>query len=171
MIRVAFATDDQKTVNLHFGAAEQFVLYDVDPGVAHLVGIGRFVKARMKGINAERRPDEPAPAPDEVALTEDKVISKIEFLRSCSAVYAAKIGVSSIKRLMQTQIHPIIVNKGYLIVDLLNEVSLALSCGGLAWVESAQAAPKVLDIPGEIFTGDDEALDTDNLITSIDDIA
>jgi nitrogen fixation protein NifX len=171
VIRVAFATDDLKTVNLHFGAAEQFVLYDVDPGVAHLVGVGHFVKARMKGINAERKPDEPAPPPDEVLLTEDKVISKIEFLRSCSAVYAAKIGVSSIKRLMQTQIQPIIVNKGYSIVELLNEVSLALACGGLSWVESAKASPKALEIPGEIFSNDDEILDTSNLITSIDDIA
>ena len=171
MIRVAFATDDQKTVNLHFGASEQFVLYDVDPGIAHLVGIGRFVKTRMKGINAERQPDEPAPPPDEVLLTEDKVISKIEFLRSCSAVYAAKVGVSSIKRLTQMQIQPIIVNKGYPIVDLLNEVSLALVCGGLSWVENAKANPKPLEVPGQVFTGDDEAIDTSNLITSIDEIA
>lgn len=171
MIRVAFATDDRKTVNLHFGAAEQFVLYDVAPGIAHLVGTARFVKARMKGINAERRPDEPAPQPDDVALTEDKVIEKIAFLDSCSAVYAAKIGVSSIKRLMQARIQPIIVNKGYLIVDLLNEVSLALSCGGLSWVESAQASPKSLELPRQICTDDEAALDTQNLITSVDDIA
>ena len=171
MIRVAFASDDMQCVNLHFGAAEQFVLYDVSPGLAHFVGIARFVKARMKGINAEHPPDEPPPLDEEERMTEDKVIAKIEFLNSCSCVYAAKIGMSSIKRLMQANIQPIIVNKGFLIIDLLNEVSLAMVCGGLSWGERTQEHPKALgelsDAWAEAMTGES----TLPLITSMDDIS
>jgi hypothetical protein len=58
----------------------------------------------MKGVNAERNPDEPLPAVSEERMSEDKVIEKIELLRSCAGVYAAKIGTSSIKRLMQFDI-------------------------------------------------------------------
>ena len=169
MIRVAFATDDRETVNLHFGASEQFVIYDVAPGVANLVGVGQFVKLQMKGVNAERKPDEPLPAVDEERMSEDKVIAKIEFLRSCAGVYAAKIGTSSIKRLMQFDIQPIIVNKGFPIVDLLNEVSLALTYGGLSWVDRAIQNAKVL-APFQVKDGPSCIQQVrHNLITSIED--
>lgn len=170
MIRVAFASDDRQTVNLHFGAAEQFVIYDVNPGVAQFVGLGCFLKARMKGVNAEHPSDEPPPLDEEERMTEDKVIAKIEFLDSCSCVYAAKIGMSSIKRLMQSNIQPIIVNKGFLIVDLLNEVSLAMACGGLSWVERAQKRPKPLvamQTSTAVNPPDETAL---SLITSVEEI-
>lgn len=137
MLRIAFASDDRVHVNLHFGGAEQFVLYDVSPGRAELVGIGTFKPAVQKGENAERRPDgtPPAPAPDEVV--EDKVAVKLEFLEGCTAVYAASIGASGIRRLMGAGIQPIIVDTGHEIVDLLNEVSLAIVHGGLGWVTRA----------------------------------
>lgn len=171
MIRVAFASDDRQHVNLHFGAAEQFVLYDVSPGIAQFVGLGCFIKARMKGVNAEHPADEPPPLDEEERMSEDKVIAKIEFLSSCSGVYAAKIGMSSIKRLMQTNIQPIIVNKGFPIIDLLNEVSLAMACGGLSWVERALRHPKPLD---DVAAAAKPAIDGDSsisLITALEDLA
>ena len=144
MIRVAFASDDVRTVNLHFGAAEQFVLYDIRPGIGELVGVGRFVKARMKGANAERGPDELPPPPDaEDRMTEDKVKAKIDFLRvrSCAGVYAAKVGVSSIRRLLEAGIQPVMVNKGFSIEELLNEVSLAMACGGISLGRARHVPP------------------------------
>ena len=169
MIRVAFATDDRQTVNLHFGASEQFVLYDVAPGIANLVGVWQFVKLQMKGVNAERNPDEPLSAVSEERMSEDKVIEKIEFLRSCAGVYAAKIGTSSIKRLMQFDIQPIIVKKGFPIIGLLNEVSLALTYGGLSWVDRAVQNAKVL-APMHATDGPTCVQQVRyNLITSVDD--
>ncbi|MGY0711278.1 NifB/NifX family molybdenum-iron cluster-binding protein [Azospirillum argentinense] len=140
MIRVAFASDDQAHVNLHFGGGERFVIYDIQPGSAELHGIGEFVPARMRGVNAERRPGEealPEPEEDPAHPPEDKVAVKIAFLDGCAAVYAASIGVSATKRLMEAGIQPIIVDKGHDILDLLNEVSLALVHGGLGWVTRA----------------------------------
>ena len=165
-LRIAFASDDLATVNLHFGASEQFVLYDVIPGEAKLVGVGQFVKARMKGVNAERHPDDPPPPPDEEVMTEDTVTAKLEFLADCACVYAAKIGTSSIKRLMIADIQPIIVNKGFPIVELLNEVSLAMACGGLSWVDRNLAKPKQ-----KTWNFGNQALPPTRheLITSIDD--
>lgn len=147
MLKIAFASDDRIHVNLHFGGAEQFVLYDVSPGQAELVGIGTFKPAVQKGENAERPPDGPLPAPStppaaedaatEDAVAEDKVAVKLEFLAGCTAVYAASIGASGIRRLVGAGIQPIIVDKGHEIVDLLNEVSLAIVHGGLGWVTRA----------------------------------
>ena len=184
MLRVAFATNDRLHVNLHFGAAESFVIYDVTPGRAELVGTGSFARAVMKGENRGRA------MPDEVAdeqlaaalggvpvLTEDKVAEKIEFLADCAAVYASSIGKSSIKRLMAAEIQPIIVDTGHDIEDLLNEVSLALFHGGLAWVDRAKSskakAPDRFEAmeregwPGATAAPDERV--THRLLTSVDD--
>jgi nitrogen fixation protein NifX len=151
MLRIAFASTDQQKVDLHFGASERLVVYDVSAGQAELVKIGEFTKAEMKGAYKDKGLEESgvvhlpyAPSPEEVGPPsdkppEDKVIPKLEFIKDCSAVYAASIGASSIKRLMAMNVQPIIVDNGYEIIDLLNEVSLALRNGGLAWVDRAVA--------------------------------
>ena len=155
MIKVAFASSDQVHVNLHFGAGERFVIYEVAPGQAELVAVGEFVPAVMTGDNRFQGAPldqnafiiEEIPAnPDAVHMSfEDKVASKLEFLTGCAAVYAASIGASSIKRIMAAGIQPIIVNTGSVIHDHLNEVSIALGKGGLAWVEKAKAKTKPAD--------------------------
>lgn len=149
MLRIAFASTDNRQVNTHFGAAERFAVFDVAPGCAELVGVGEFQAAIMKGENKDRKlpagtvltpgPEMQAKPGELDRPPEDKVVAKLEFLRGCTAVYAASIGTSSIKRLMSVGIQPIIVDNGHDIEDLLNEVSLALSCGGLAWVDKARA--------------------------------
>ncbi|GEO81032.1 nitrogen fixation protein NifX [Pararhodospirillum oryzae] len=127
---MAFASSDRVTVDQHFGGSEGLVVYDVAPGQADLVGLGTFIKAEWLGESAR------------VGLTgteHDKVLVKLDFLEGCHAVYAASIGTSSIRRLMMAGIQPIIVDSGHAIIDLLNEVSLALVYGGLSWVDKARA--------------------------------
>ncbi|MDR1889944.1 MAG: nitrogen fixation protein NifX [Zoogloeaceae bacterium] len=148
MLHIAFASTDLEHVNTHFGAAERFVIYDVSPGHAELVKVGEFQAAIMKGEYRDRKlppgtiltpGPEMAAKPGELDKPpEDKVVAKLEFLQGCAAIYAASIGASSIKRLMSVGIQPIICDNGQIIRDLLDEVSLALSCGGLAWVDRAR---------------------------------
>ncbi len=129
MLRIAFASNDGTTVNLHFGGAESLLVFDVAPGQADLIGVGTFVKAEQVGESGR------------VGLTgtaHDKILVKLDFLEGCHAVYAASVGISSIRRLMAAGIQPIIVDNGHEILDLLNEVSLALVYGGLAWVDRAK---------------------------------
>ena len=144
MLRVAFASTDRLHVDLHFGSAERFIVYDIAAGRADLVGIGEFVRAEQVGADGR------------AGLTgtiEDKVAVKLEFLRGCSAVYAASIGTSSIRRLIGAQIQPVIVDNGHDIEDLLNEVSLALVHGGLAH----RVKVNIRWIDAELFEqGDDE---------------
>jgi nitrogen fixation protein NifX len=130
MLRIAFATSDRATVNLHFGGADSLLIYDVSPGEAELVGEATFMKAEQVGEDGR------------AGLTgsvNDKVIPKLGFVEGCAAVYAASIGASSVRRLMALGIQPIVVDNGHDILDLLNEVSLALVHGGLAWVDRAKA--------------------------------
>lgn len=159
MLRVAFASMTGDIIDQHFGASEQLMIYEIRPGEAQLLQIGRFEQATMKGEHKDKalgyEPDadvslSPADAaePDTeqpALLTEDKVISKIEFIGDCAALYAASIGTSSIRRLMQAGIQPVIVDYGHEVLDLLNEVSFALVHGGLSWVDRSQAKQKSPD--------------------------
>ncbi len=129
MLRVAFASTDKKTVDLHFGGAESLVIYDVEPGRADLVAFAKFVKAEPQG-DALRH--------GLTGTVHDKVLVKLDFVKHCHAVYAASIGASSIRRLMALGVQPIIVDNGHDILDLLNEVSLGMVYGGLSWIDNAK---------------------------------
>ncbi len=157
MLRIAFASSDRTTVNLHFGGAESLMIYDVSPGQADLVGIGEFMKAETIGETGR------------TGLTgtiQDKVLPKLDFVGECAAVYAASIGSSSIRRLMKLGIQPIIVDTGHEILDLLNEVSLALAHGGLAWVDRAKAKALAAPPKENVAAGAPRHV----LLSSIDDL-
>ena len=127
MLKVAFASNDHVHVNQHFGGAEGFIVYDVSPGHAELVGLGEFTRVEHVGSTGRA---------GLTGGTEDKVLAKLDFLQDCAAVYAVAIGNSSIKRLMKAEIQPIITDNGHHIVDLLSEVSQALwEPGSLSWVD------------------------------------
>lgn len=130
MLKIAFASTDQETVDLHFGGAESIVIFDVSPGQAEIIGFQEYRKAETAGESGRS---------GLTGTVNDKVIPKLEFVTGCAAVYAASIGVSSVRRLMALGIQPIVVDEGHDIVDLLNEVSLALVYGGLPWVDKAKA--------------------------------
>jgi nitrogen fixation protein NifX len=138
MLRIAFASNDRKTVNLHFGGAESLVLFDVSPGKADLVAFAAFAKAEQIGTDGRA---------GMTGTIHDKVLAKLDFVKHCHAVYAASIGASSIRRLMALNIQPIIVDTGHDIVDLLNEVSLGLVYGGLSWIERAKRQAEKMSPP------------------------
>ena len=156
MLKVAFASSDGEHVDQHFGASEQLMIFEIQPGMADLLDVGHFEQATMKGEHKDKVPGnedgepltveaEPELEDQPALLTEDKVIAKIGFVGECAAVYAASIGTSSIRRLMNAGIQPVIVDYGHEVVDLLNEVSFALVHGGLSWVDRAKAKNKAPD--------------------------
>ena len=120
MIRVAFASTDRTRVNQHFGAAEGFVVYEITPDKATLVGVAEFAEEAMDG-------------------NEDKLAAKVDFLAGCAAVYVMAIGASAIKKLMAQGIQPIRVDEIDGIDELLAEISRAMQEGGVAWIDRAVA--------------------------------
>ena len=120
MIKVAFASTDRTRVHQHFGAAEGFLVYEVTPDKATLVGVAEFAEEAMDG-------------------NEDKLGAKVDFLEGCAAVYVMAIGASAIKKLMAKGVQPIRINEIDAVDDLLSEISKAMSDGGVAWIDRAIA--------------------------------
>jgi len=149
MIKVAFASHDRAHVNLHFGAAETFVVYEVSRDRAELLGVASFDRREMKGqykdyavpegvvgVGEPGYIGEPV-IPEDSKSREDKVTEKLEFLQDYAAVYAVAVGASSVKRLMGVGVQPVIVRNGQEIEPLLQEIATALSRGGVSWVDRA----------------------------------
>jgi nitrogen fixation protein NifX len=120
-LRVAFATTNMETVNQHFGSAQQFALYSVDPENSTLLEVAEFGKLDQDG-------------------NEDKLEAKLDMLKGCAAVYCQAVGSSAVRQLMMRGIQPIKVVEGAVISDLIESLQDEMNQGPSAWLAKAISA-------------------------------
>ena len=126
-LKVAFATTDMKTVNQHFGSAQTFAMYMVNPEDDTLLEAAQF--------GTLEQDDE-----------EDKLTAKISMLEGCAAVYCQAIGSSAINQLVLKGIQPVKVPEGVEISRLIEALQDELRQGPTAWLAKAIAQHKTPDI-------------------------
>jgi len=119
-LKIAFCTDDMKTVNQHFGSAKTFAIYAVDLEQSTLLEVAEFGKLDQDG-------------------NEDKLSTKIDLLDGCAAVYCEAVGASAIRQLIAAGIQPVKVYRGSQITDLISDFQAELRSGPSAWVAKALA--------------------------------
>ena len=117
-VKVAFATADMQHVDQHFGAAESFAVYALDPERATLAEAVQFGRLAMDG-------------------NEDKLAAKIETLDGCIAVYCQAVGGSAINQLRAKGIQAVKVSPGSGIKDLIESLQEELRQGPSAWLARA----------------------------------
>lgn len=117
-VKVAFATNNREKVNQHFGAAESFAIYNVDPEHFAFVEALEFDKLDMDG-------------------NEDKLMPKIKALEGCVAVYAQAVGGSAVKQLKSKGIQAMKVPANSDIKSLLKSLQNELQAGPSAWLARA----------------------------------
>jgi len=88
-MKVAFATQDQKRVDAHFGWAKHIAIYELDENGSSFVETVTFSGDLQEDGN------------------EDKLAPKIEAIRDCAILYVAAIGGSGAARVVAHNIHPI----------------------------------------------------------------
>lgn len=92
-MKVAFATQDLKRVDAHFGWAKNIAIYEVTPESHCFVEAVQFEGDLQEDGN------------------EDKLAPKIEAIKDCTILYVAAIGGSGAARVVANRIHPIKVNE------------------------------------------------------------
>lgn len=117
-IKVAFATTNMKTVNQHFGSAQSFAMYHVDPERAMLLEAAEFGKLAQDG-------------------NEDKLAAKLDMLTGCSAVYCQAAGSSAVQQLLSRGIQPVKVAEDADINDLIESLQDEMRQGPSSWVAKA----------------------------------
>ncbi|WP_407169064.1 nitrogen fixation protein NifX [Bradyrhizobium sp. ORS 111] len=120
-MRVAFATQDLRRVDAHFGWARNIVIYDVAPG-GHVF---------LKAIQFDGHLKEDG--------NEDKLAPKIEAIKDCAILYVGAIGGSAAARVVANKIHPIKVNKPENILGLLEKLQRVLKGTPPPWLRKALA--------------------------------
>jgi nitrogen fixation protein NifX len=128
-MKVAFATQDLKRVDAHFGWAKNIAIYEVGPeGHEFLEAIPFDGDLKEDG-------------------NEDKLAPKIEAVKDCAILYVAAIGGSGAARVVANNIHPMKVNQPENISDLLAKLQEVLRGVPPPWLRKAMAKGKerVLD--------------------------
>lgn len=114
-IKAAFASSDMKQIDQHFGAAESFVVYAIDPREHHLLEAIQFARLEMDG-------------------NEDKLAAKIAALEGCDVVYCEAVGASAVSQLRAKGIQPMKVSPGTSVSRLIRDLQGELRDGPSAWL-------------------------------------
>lgn len=120
-MKVAFATQDLKRVDAHFGWAKNIAIYELSPE-GH-----RFLESVQ--FEGELKEDG----------DEDKLAPKLEAIRGCAILYVAAIGGSGAARVIAQGIHPIKVQQPEPIVELLEKLRQVLQGTPPPWLRKVLA--------------------------------
>lgn len=114
-VKIAFASNDRRTVNQHFGAAAAFAIFELSATDSRLVEVAEFIETAMDGH-------------------EGKLTAKVGLLLDCAAVYCNAVGASAIQQLLIRGIQPMRVDEGTLIEDLLPGLQKSLQNDPPVWM-------------------------------------
>jgi nitrogen fixation protein NifX len=115
-MKIAFATQDLKRVDAHFGWAKNIAIYEVTPDSHHFVEAIQFDGDLQEDGN------------------EDKLAPKLEAIEDCAILYVAAIGGSGAARVVAKQIHPIKVSEPEDIGEILVKLQAVLKGTPPPWL-------------------------------------
>jgi nitrogen fixation protein NifX len=127
-MKIAFATQDLKRVDAHFGWARNIAIYDVSPDGHRFVNLIEFDGELEEDGN------------------EDKLAPKLEAIEDCAILYVAAIGGSGAARVVAKKIHPIKVNQPEVIDDILARLQAVLQGTPPPWLRKALNKGKERDL-------------------------
>jgi nitrogen fixation protein NifX len=133
-MKVAFATQDMKRVDAHFGWAKNIAIYEVS-GAGH---------ALVKEVQFDGDLQEDG--------NEDKLAPKLEAIKDCAILYVAAIGGSGAARVVASNIHPIKVNQPEEISEILVKLGDVLKGSPPPWLRKAmlKGQERVHDFEDEV---------------------
>jgi nitrogen fixation protein NifX len=136
-MKIAFATEDGRHVDAHFGWAKNIAVYDVTPEEFHFVTAFEFAGNLQEDGN------------------EDKLGPKLEAIKDCAILYVAAIGGSGAARVVAKNIHPVKVAEAQSIEDILQRLQIVLSGTPPPWLRKAlnKGRERVLDFEDEVVHG------------------
>ncbi len=133
-MKVAFATQDLKRVDAHFGWAKNIAIYEVTPEDYRFVEAVQFDGDLQEDGN------------------EDKLAPKLEAIKDCAILYVAAIGGSGAARVVAQNIHPMKVPQPEEITDLLAKLRDVLGGTPPPWLRKAllKGQERKLDFAEEV---------------------
>jgi nitrogen fixation protein NifX len=136
-MKVAFATEDLKRVDAHFGSAKNIAVYEVTPEDIHFVTNYEFAENLQEDGK------------------EDKLAPKLDAIEDCAILYVAAIGGSAAARVVNKKVHPIKVTEPEAIEGLLLRLQTVLRGTPPPWLRKAlnKGQERTLNLEDEVVHG------------------
>lgn len=125
LLKVAFASSNREWVDQHFGSSQGFSIYGISADKVRLLTVAQFEEREQDG-------------------NEDKLLSKLELLDGCIAVYCRACGASAVRQLMAIGVQPVKVADAARIDELIADLQQELRAGPSAWLAKAIQRAQVL---------------------------
>lgn len=110
---IAFATTGEERINAHFGLADSFAVYEVNPAGSEFKEMITLPKSEQD---------------------DDKVELRAEILKQCAVVYCTHIGGPAAARLVQSGIQPLKAPEGTPITQELQRLQTMLRDTPAPWL-------------------------------------
>jgi nitrogen fixation protein NifX len=132
-MKVAFATQDCKRIDAHFGWAKNIAIYDLEPE--------GFALDKVVAFEGDLKEDG----------DEDKLKPKLDAIKDCAILVVAAIGGSGAARVVAQNIHPMKVNQPEPIEEMLVKLQDVLKGTPPPWLRKvmAKGQTKALDFEDE----------------------
>jgi nitrogen fixation protein NifX len=136
-MKIAFATEDGKHVNAHFGWAKKIAIYEISPEHCRFDHNVEFAGNLEEDGN------------------EDKLGPKLEAIKDCAILYVAAIGGSGAARVVARNVHPVKVAETQAIEDTLQQLQKVLSGNPPPWLRKAlnKGRDRDIDFEDEVIYG------------------
>ncbi|HEY3301022.1 MAG TPA: nitrogen fixation protein NifX [Methylophilaceae bacterium] len=118
-MKIAFATQDLKRVDAHFGWAKNIAIYEITPTSHQFIEAVQFDGDLQEDGN------------------EDKLAPKLEAIKDCALLYVAAIGGSAAARVVAHKIHPVKVAAPEVIEEVLEKLKDVLKGTPPPWLRKA----------------------------------
>lgn len=127
-MKVAFATQDLKTLDAHFAGARTFAIYEVGRDGARFLEALRFDRASNEdGIHADDG--------------HDRLDARIAALDGCALLFVLAIGGPAAARVVAHRIHPVKLPRPEPIADICDRLVEMLNGTPPPWLRKALRAP------------------------------
>lgn len=136
-MKIAFATEDLKHIDAHFGWAKHIAVYDVTPDDIHFVTTYEFTGDLQEDGN------------------EDKLGPKLAAIEDCAILYVAAIGGSGAARVVAKKVYPIKVSEPEAIDGVLLRLQKVLRGTPPPWLRKVmnKGVERTLDFEDEVVHG------------------
>ena len=136
-MKIAFATQDLKTLDAHFGGARNIAIYDVSPeGYRFLEAVRFDTQSSEDGVHSEPE--------------EDRIGPRVDALDGCAVVFVLAIGGPAAARVVNSKIHPVKLPRPEPIIQILDRLQTMLAANPPPWLRKAmQQDAKALDFLDE----------------------
>lgn len=116
-MKIAFTTKTGESIDLHFGQAESFHIWEVGPDEAHYLETVTV---------AEHGSDE-----------EDRIAARAGLLSDCAIVYTMQIGGPAAAKLIARRIHPMKTNVEVTLKESIGKIQEVLKGNPPPWLRKA----------------------------------